>query len=113
MGKYSDVVLSSAKEALIFNVVGAAVAVGALYFAQIPVGDSFGFILLIESTGLMLVGGGLGVAGQATTRKVTEWVTKRKVQDSEVRQGDRMAALYALTGVMLFVEAFALAILLG
>jgi len=113
MQGYTRVAFTSIREVLVFNLVGAGVALGALLVFRIPLGDSFGFIILIESTALMLVGGALGVAGQATTRKVTEIFTRRKLKDTEVIQNDVQAALYALTGVVLFVEVFGLFLILG
>lgn len=112
MRSYADVVFSSFKEIALFNVIGGAIAlVGVLFIPVAPV-DAFGFVILIESTGLMLVGGAMGVAGQATTRRITEWATRRKIKDSETVQSDLAAALYAFTGGTLFAEAFVLSVLL-
>ena len=111
MRAYAEIALTSLKEALLFNLLGAGIAVASQVLFRVPLSDSFGFIMLIESTGLLLIGGALGVAGQATTRKVAEIFTRRKVADSEVLKGDQMAALYSLTGVILFVEVFGLFLL--
>jgi len=113
MQGYAKIAFTSLREVLIFNLAGAAIALGALFLLRIPLGDSFGFIILIESTALMLVGGALGVAGQATSRKVTELFTRRKIKDSEVMQNDSAAALYALTGAVLFVEVFGFFLILA
>jgi hypothetical protein len=113
MQGYTRVALTSMRELLVFNIVGAVLALGALLLFRVPPGESFGFIILIESTALMLLGGALGVAGQATTRKVTELFTRRKIKDTEVIQNDVQAALYALTGVLLFVEVFGLFVILA
>jgi hypothetical protein len=108
MEGYTRIAFTSLREVLVFNLAGAAIALGGLFVFGIPLGDSFGFVILIESTALMLVGGALGVAGQATSRKVTELFTRRKVSDAEVMKSDSQAALYALTGVVMFVEVFGL-----
>lgn len=113
MQGYTRVAFTSIREALVFNLVGAAIALAVLLLFRIPLGDSFGFIILIESTALMLLGGALGVAGQATSRKVTELFTRRKLKDSEVTKNDVQAALYALTGAVLFVEVFGLFLILA
>ena len=113
MQRYAGIALTSLQEALLFNAAGGAIALGALFFFRVPLSDSFGFIILIESTGLMLVGGALSLAGQATTRKVAEMFTRQKVTDSEVSKSDLKAGLYALTGAMLFIEVFGLFLLLS
>ncbi len=113
MKSYADVAVSSLREAVLFNAIGGAVALAALLLVQIPLNDSFGFIILIESCGLMLIGGAMGIAGQATTRKITEWITRRKLNDQELLHSDLAAALYALTGGILFAEVSAMSLLLA
>ena len=113
MHKYLEVAVSSFKEAVIFNVAGVVVAFAVLILFHISLGDSFGFIILIMSTGLMLVGGALGLAGQATTRKLAEILTRKKVDPKTVEASDLKAALYALTGIMLFAEGAIMSLLLG
>jgi hypothetical protein len=110
--RYAEVAVSSLKEALLFNFTGVIVALGVLLLYRVPLTDSFGFIILIESTGLMLVGGALGVAGQATSRKLTEMLTRRKVDPKTIQLSDLKAELYALTGVLLFAEGALMAVLL-
>jgi hypothetical protein len=107
------VALSSIKEAAIFNIVGAIVSLFVLVIFRVPLADSFGFVILVESTALMLIGGALGVAGQATSRKIAEFMTRRKVTPSEVASGDLKAALYSITGGLLFAEVFVLSMLLA
>ncbi len=109
--RYARFTLSAFEEVLLFNLGGLGVAIGALLLFHVPLYDSFGFIILIESTGLMLVGGALGVAGQATTRKITEILTRGKVKPEVVRDSDFKAGLYALTGVLLFAEGGAMALI--
>ncbi len=113
MKNYTEVAISSVREAVLFNAIGGAVALAALLLVQIPLSDSFGFIVLIESCGLMLVGGAMGVAGQATTRKVAEWITRRKLSEQELSHSDLVAALYALTGGILFAEVSVMSLLLA
>ena len=113
MHRYLEFVSSSAKEAVLFNVAGVVLALAVLLLFRIPLSESFGFIILLESTGLMLIGGALGVAGQATTRKVAEMLTRRKL-DPGLRTGsDAKAGLYALTGIILFAEGALMAAILA
>jgi len=111
--KYLEGLVSCLKETVIFNVIGAAVAFGVLVFLNIPLTASFGFIVLIESTGLMLVGGALGVAGGPSSRKVMEFLSRRKVDPKTIETSDARAALYAVTGMLLFAEGAIMAAFLG
>ena len=113
MHRYVEVAYSSAREAVVFNVIGVVVALATLLLFHVPVSDSFGFIILIESTGLMLLGGALGVAGQATARRVAEFLTRKKVDPKSVESSDLKGALYALTGILLFAEGAIMAAVLG
>jgi hypothetical protein len=117
VNRYVETFVSCLKEAVIFNVIGAAVAVGALVFFSVPLSISFGFVVLIESTGLMLIGGALGVAGGATSRKVAEFISssvlKRKYDPKSVESSDAKAALYAITGMLLFAEGAVMAAVLS
>lgn len=113
MHSYAQVALSSLKEALFFNLGAVIVALVVLLLFQVPVSNSFGFILLLESTGLMLIGGALGVAGQGTSRKLAELLTKRKLDAESASTTDLKAALYALTGMFLFVEGAVMAAVLA
>ena len=113
MHKYLEVAVSSVWEAVIFNVVGAIVALAVLIIFHVSLGDSFGFIILVMSTGLLLVGGALGLAGQASTRKIAEMLTRKKVDPGSVETSDLKAALYALTGIMLFAEGAVMSLILG
>lgn len=113
MHRYLRFAGSALTEVVLFNLGGLGVAVGALLLFRVPIYDSFGFIILIESTGLMLAGGALGVAGQATTRKITEMLTRSKVKQESIAASDFKAGLYALTGVLLFAEGALMALLLA
>ena len=113
MHRYLDVVASCFKEAVLFNVIGAAAAVGSLVLLNISLSDSFGFIVLIESTGLMLVGGALGVAGGATARKVAEFLSRKRLDEKSIQTSDAKATLYAVTGIILFAEGALMSAILG
>ena len=111
MNRLLHFTFSAFEEALLFNLGGLGVAVVALFLLQIPIKVSFGFVILIESTGLMLVGGALGVAGQATSQKIAELLTRNRVKQESVAASDYKAALYAFTGIVLFAEAALMAFL--
>jgi hypothetical protein len=111
MEGFKDAATSSFREAVWFNLGAAIAALVALIVFSIPVTESFGDALLIESTGLMLVGGALGVAGQGTTRKLNEMIFKKSFTGN-ASQSDLKAALYAITGGLLFLEGALLSLIL-
>jgi hypothetical protein len=68
-------------------------------------------VLLIESCGLMLVGGAMDLLGAPGIRKMVSLIGGRRAPVdgvAESRAGNG-AAVYALTGVILFLASLALA----
>ena len=110
MGWYRKTFISSLGESVIFSGVAAVIGFGGLAALQIPFFDGFGFALLVLSSGLMLVGGALSFATPGTA-KVLSLLTGKKVDQTtqDFEKAQHRAALYATTGVILFVESLALA----
>jgi UPF0716 family protein affecting phage T7 exclusion len=102
-------------EVLVFNGTAGAVAVAAQLLLKPGLLPAFGFVLLIESVALMLVGGALDLGTATSTRATMNQLRKilgsRVVDTAEVdtveqrQRVGRSAATYAITGVLLFVEA--------
>jgi len=112
MGWYRKTVVSSVVESLIFSALAAVAAFAALEGLQISFFDAFGFILLILSSGLMLVGGAMSFATPGTARVVSLLTGKKADQTTQdFEKAQHKAALYALTGVILFAESLTLAAL--
>ena len=105
----------SGSEALVFNGIAGGLAVGAQLLLNPGLLPAFGFALLIESVGLMLVGGALDLSTASSTRAMMKQLRRLlggripdSVEDLTAEDGQNVgmkAATYALTGVMLFVEA--------
>jgi hypothetical protein len=108
---YRKVAVSSIVESLIFSAVSAAIALAGLAAWQVPFLDGYGFVLLIISSGLMLVGGALSFTTPGTARVITA-LSGRKLNPSpeDFVNAQHKAALYATTGVILFIESLALAV---
>jgi predicted RND superfamily exporter protein len=113
MHRYLEASVSILTEALLFNLGAAAIGFVILLFFRVPMTNTFGFILLIESTGLMLVGGALGLAGQATAQRLSEVLFRQKFKPDSAAKTEFKAALYSLTGLLLFVEGGVMATLLA
>jgi len=116
----------SALEFVVFNGVAAVLAaVGLLVLKLDPVSNyiaAFGFVLLLESVGLMLVGGALDISTTGSARQTWRQVrmllgAKVPAEEGrpppETKQIVRSAALYSLTGVLIFLEAGLLSVLLS
>lgn len=110
MGWYRKVLVSSIAESVIFSAIAAGVAFAGEVGLQVQFFDGFGFVLLILSAALMLVGGAMSFVTPGTA-KVVSLLTGRKenttIQDWERSQ--HRAALYMITGVILFAESMVLA----
>ena len=106
--------MSSLQESLIFTVGCAAVAVAGELLLGIPFPDALGLVLLVVSAGMMLVGGALSFVTPAKVR-VFNLLVKSKVDPSteDYRKNENKAAVYALTGVLLFAYSLALGFVIG
>jgi hypothetical protein len=127
LDSYLQAGATSVKEASIIT--GVDIVAGfALFFAfGLRFFDVLGFVLLMEAAVIMLVGGALGVAGQPGLRSLGRlWsgaFRRRREEDGVKAKGkfdtlddpkgtrlnDIGAAMYMLTGVILFLESMALA----
>ncbi len=113
---------TTAREALVFSAIGAAISVLPVFLMSAPFVSAYGFVLLLEATGLMIIGGALDIstAGSArfTMRQVRLFLGRESPGEDtyapvEERRRTRMsAAKYTLTGALLFLEALILAFVL-
>ncbi len=117
-----DILVTSAKEAAAFSVIGAAIAFVATLVAATTVISAFGFVLLLEATALMLVGGALDMSSSGSSRFLSRQVRLlfgRSVttlapppSGEEGRKAQFTAAIHSVTGLMLLAEAAVLALIL-
>jgi len=118
---YFDVVVWSLGESVIFSL-GCALAglAGAILF-RVPFSDVFGLILLVVGAGLMLLGGAMSFVTPGNVRFVNTIVNAfTRTQKARVNPGpedyrrtQHSAALYSLTGVLLFLYSLILGLILG
>ena len=118
LNDYVEAAVSSVKEAALISAIDLVVSAFLLLAFGFFFLDTFGIILLVEGAGLLLVGGALGFAGQAGVRRVASMIglfgrkdTGGTSEKEAVASNDVRAAFYMLTGVVLFLESFALAFL--
>ena len=111
----AQVVKDAGMELVVFNGTAGALAVGAQILLSPGLLPAFGFAILVESVALMLVGGALDLSTASSTRVTMNQLRKllgnRVIAPVEVdtpeqrRRVGISAATYAITGVLLFVEA--------
>ena len=115
---FIELLVDSLKEGMVFNVVTIPFALVLSLLAGFGVVDSFGFCLLIESTGLMFIGGAMAIGDSAFGREATKLIGNlfgRKGENAETEdkreriKTPHLAAKYALTGVLLFLESMTMA----
>ncbi|MDG6909929.1 MAG: hypothetical protein JRN08_06135 [Nitrososphaerota archaeon] len=107
---YVELILDSLWESVIFSVGCAAAAVAGMVIFQVPFADGLGFVLLVVSAGLMLIGGAMSFVSPGNV-KVVNALFRAKLNPTleDFRKSRHRAALYALTGVLLFVYSLVMA----
>jgi len=113
LNKYSRTAISSLGEASLISAIDLVLALVALALFRTGVLAVFGLILLVESSALMLIGGAVSFTGQEGIRRLTSLLTRIELKPDarDAEKSEMKAALYALTGVILFVESTVLAAL--
>jgi len=113
LGRLADIGTACLKEAALISLIDIALAAGASFVLPIGTIPALGLILLLESAALMLLGGALSFAGQPGVRKVLGFLVTESEHAgaARVEDVDARAAVYALTGGLLFVESMTLAVL--
>jgi hypothetical protein len=114
--------VDSLKESLVFGVISLPLAYVLVLEFRLGYFDSVGFVLLLESCGLMLIGGAMDLVSAPGIRRVVSLLGRRatvevgaKVKpdggaDAKFSSG---AAVYTLTGVILFMTSLAVAVALA
>ncbi len=108
---YSELVLSSLRESVTFVLICAAIAVVGLFVLGVPFADGLGLVLLVAGAGLMLVGGALSFVSPGNVWIINA-LTRSKISpsDEDYRKTRNRAALYSLTGILLFAYSLLLAL---
>ncbi len=105
----------SALEVVVFNGIGVGIAVVGLLLLGGGLLPDFGFVILLESVALMLVGGALDITSSGSIRVAMRQLkmvfgNRAPEREDETTPDQRRkigttAATYAVTGVLLFFEA--------
>lgn len=110
---------TTAKEVVVFSAIAAAISVLPVFLMAAPFVSAYGFVLLFEATGLMIIGGAMDISTAGSARFTMRQIRLFLGRDSsgedtyapvEERKRVRFsAAKYTLTGVLIFLEALILA----
>jgi hypothetical protein len=111
---YVELLADSLEESLVFGVICAAVAVAGGFLFQVPFTDALGFVMLIVSAGLMLIGGALSFVSPGNVKVFNALMggfVRNRLNPGvdDFRRARHRAELYALTGFLLFVYSLAMA----
>jgi hypothetical protein len=111
LGRNTRAAIASVKGAAVVTAIDIAIAGLSSFFVTAGFLPILGLVLLLESAGLMLLGGALSFSSQPSTRRLTSILTKTKIEVSKPQLEDveAKAATIALVGVLLFLESLALA----
>ena len=112
---YVELMVDSLGESLIFSIICAVAAVAGVFVLQVPFVDGLGFVLLVVSAGLMLIGGGLSFVSPGNVKVLNILMgplmkNKANPGPHDYRSTRQKAALYSVTGVLLFAYSLVLAL---
>lgn len=114
MKEHLEILISSLSESVLFTIACAAAALAGTLL-DIPFQDGFGLVLLIVGAGLMLIGGALSFVTPAKVEVFNIFMTgifkrnKMNMTRDDYRRSENRAALYSVTGVLLFAYSLLLA----
>jgi hypothetical protein len=111
LGRKAATGIASVKGALLVTIIDLGVAGLSSAVVATAFVPALGLIMLVESAGLMLLGGALSFSGQPGMRKLTGLFTGARIEvtKADLEGLDARAAAFALAGVLLFLESLALA----
>ena len=114
MSWFAQAAKDSLLEALVINAITFPVSLGVAYYLAIPTVAVFGFIVLLEATALMFIGGAMDLATTSTAATLSKLLKmgpgEGSVTDEEKKKRFRRSVIFVLSGVFLFFEALALAL---
>lgn len=112
MNPWLEVLLESVKEGVLLTAIDVPVSLVIGFLLGVPTLNILGFLLLIESVVLMLLGGSMELGGTASAQRAVSLVTRKKFSWSIVtyKKVQARGAFYTIIGVMFFLESLTLAL---
>ena len=111
MGRKAGIAIATLKGAAVVTAIDVGVAYVGSFLITAGFVSILGLVMLLESAGLMLIGGAMSFSGQPGIRRAVSILTRTKleVSPSQMEDMDAKAAAFALVGVLLFLESLLLA----
>lgn len=113
-----DVAITSLRESLFFSVGCAVAGLAGAVLLHVPFTDAFGLVLLVVGAGMMLVGGAMGFVTPGNAKFMNDMLSvftgrSRKSGTYDYKKTMHSAALFSMTGVLLFAYSLLLGLALG
>jgi hypothetical protein len=109
---YTEAAKDSLAEAAVINVINLPVSLGAAYYLTASALAVFGFIVLLEATALMFIGGAMdlstSVGSVALAKLLKQRADKGSDNEDEKKRRFQRAVVFVVTGAILFTEALIL-----
>lgn len=111
MNPWVGVAVSAFKEGAILTAIDVPVSFVIGLVLDAPFTSVLGFLLLLESVALMLIGGATELGGTPSAKRIFSLLSRKEFDwsASEFKKVESRGAFYSIIGVMFFVEALALA----
>src|SRR5271169_5268218 len=111
---YATAAKDSLAEVAVINLINLPIAIGAAYYFSASALVVFGFIVLLEATGLMFIGGAMDLSMSVGASAVAKLLRQKPDRDSDSEEGRRKrfrrAVVFVVAGAVLFAESLALAL---
>jgi hypothetical protein len=114
MNQYTQAARDSLAEVAVINAINVPVTLGLAFYLSASALAVFGFIVLLEATGLMFIGGAMDLgasAGASGLAKLLRMKQEKGSDSDEARKKRlRRAVVFVIAGAVLFAESLALAL---
>jgi UPF0716 family protein affecting phage T7 exclusion len=112
LNPWLEVLTSSLKEGALITLIDVPISFLAGWLLATPGLDVLGFILLLESVALMLIGGAVELGATPSAQRAVSIIRRKTFEWSpgEYKKVQARGAFYSLIGVIFFLESMALAV---
>lgn len=112
MNPWLETLVSSLEEGVLLTLIDVPVSFVIGVLLATPGLNVLGFLLLLESVALMLIGGAVEFGGTPSAKRATSLIRRKKFDwdAGEYKRVQARGAFYSIIGVMFFLESLTLAL---